>query len=182
MLVEFKTKRIVTCACQQRNNLGLFARHDTPVTTHIFPADVLIVCRDDFPQRCLAVLDSTNNGEDAFASTRWNARGVEHLYVVFSNTAVGRVFVRAGYDFMVRAAQASSAAQRSPAAFVAVLAAYTRWRCRRTPLSGALALWLPAERDRPPDLSYLNYQPVATEVVYTNKSHFGKRSLLFICR
>ena len=114
-----QNERIVTCACQQRNNLGIFARHDTS----IFPASVPIVCDHDFPQRALAVLDSTHNGEDALASTRRNAGGVEHLHVVFPNTAVVGIFVRAGYDFVVSSAQASSSAQRSPAAVDSLLAA-----------------------------------------------------------
>ncbi len=91
------------------------------------PPNILIICHYDFPQRPLAVLDSTHNGEDAFASTRWDAGGVEHLHAVFSDTAVGGIFLRAGYNFANTSAQAGSSARRSPAAIVSLLAAYAQW-------------------------------------------------------
>jgi hypothetical protein len=102
------------------------SHHETPVarSTRIFQAHIFIVCDYDFPQRSLAVLDSTNNREDAVAPTGWNTGGVEYLHAVFSASAAGGILIRAGYNFVDGGAQAGGVAHRPPAAVVSLLAAY----------------------------------------------------------
>ena len=91
-----------------------------------------VVRHHNFPQRPLAVLDSTGNGEDAFTPARWYAGSVDHLHALFPGAAVGRVFVRNVYNSVDGSSQASSSAQFDPAYFMSLLAAKFYWKSRFT--------------------------------------------------
>ena len=84
--------------------------------------DAFTVRDYNVPQRPPAVLGSTRNGQDAFATARWDAGRVEHVHAVFSGDAVGWVFVRVGYNFADRGSQTSSSTQRAIASFMRFLA------------------------------------------------------------
>ena len=160
----------------------IFAGDDT--TLPQVAASIPIICRDDLPQRTPVVLDSTGDGEDTFAATRWNSRRVEHLHALFPGAAVGGILVRARNNLMDRSSQASTSAQRPIAALVALLASRGLRQLRLhigTKLSGAVALRLPAQRDRLADLHHLDYESFVAEMVHTHRSSLSKRSVLSVC-
>src|SRR5690349_8769558 len=98
---------------------------------------------------------------------------MDHLHALFSDAAPRGLFLRAGYNDAARKRGATGSACCRPSAFGSLPPANPRgkfWLAIRTAKSGTLALRLPPDCDRAADLSDLDNESSAAEVVYTHRS------------